>query len=656
MPKNPNSAAGPENTVAPIESEIRRILQVVKEYYDRHIHQKWVGAYKDYLLYTVDRAIEIEDFQTNVKMPIVKMYVDTMWTSIYDNDFSFRVSGRTRSDHKKASSVLNFMEWAFSVSRNREELMQSLKEALITGNGYFKAGFVDQTTEVEFKKGLTEKKSYSLKEQYPTMRYVSCFNVFHDPSAKSIEASRYVIERNIMHRDDLVRNYSAFVSDLEAKAVAFARNPYYFFSYDFERVKYLAFWNDQLVSNNLTLPQSGLFPNDANFDFSTYYKNFLTPHYEGGYHEVIEYWENDRFVLIVDGSTAYDGENPLPIKRKPYYDLLYNKIPGLPFGQGMAVNLSDIQGLADTIFNLMADNLKMQVAPMFTKIKGADFMSSGSEVLTYEPFKVVETNSPDGLKRMELGTPDFTGVNFMDYLFRLGEMSEGVNSYAVGYQDKIERSATGVSARLQSFKARLLPLMDSLNASLSAVCETWTVLAVTLMDESIEAKIKDDNGNPKFMDIKPEELIGKFDLEFDAQALKTATREMRRKQTMDLITLANQSGQDPTTQQFFVDMRALWRILLDSYEIAPDEVVLSEKQVAKAAAKATAVTQAAAESEGRKKDQYFSQPAGQNVTSNVNQNVGDEVNENVVHMIDTPMGQDNDLPPEAELLRESFQV
>lgn len=103
-------------------------------------------------------------------------------------------------------------------------------------------------------------------------------------------------------------------------------------------------------------------------------------------------------------------------------------------------------------------------------------------------------------------------------------------------------------------------------------------------------------------------------------------------------------------------MRALWRILLDSYEIAPDEVVLSEKQVAKAAAKATAVTQAAAESEGRKKDQYFSQPAGQNVTSNVNQNVGDEVNENVVHMIDTPMGQDNDLPPEAELLRESFQV
>lgn len=107
-------------------------------------------------------------------------------------------------------------------------------------------------------------------------------------------------------------------------------------------------------------------------------------------------------VLIVDGHAVIDGKNPLPIKRKPYFDLTYNKIPGLPFGQGMATNLQDIQELADTIFNLMADNLKMQVAPMFTKIKGADMFQDGETVMTYEPFKMVETNSPDGIKRMEL--------------------------------------------------------------------------------------------------------------------------------------------------------------------------------------------------------------------------------------------------------------
>lgn len=51
---------------------------------------------------SVDRAVEIEDFQSNIKMPIVKMYVDAMWSSIYDTNIAFRVSGKNASDHKNA--------------------------------------------------------------------------------------------------------------------------------------------------------------------------------------------------------------------------------------------------------------------------------------------------------------------------------------------------------------------------------------------------------------------------------------------------------------------------------------------------------------------------------------------------------------------------
>lgn len=592
--------------------------------------------------------MEIEDFQTNVKLPIVKMYVDTMWTSIYDNDFTFRVSGRNKKDHKKAGSVLNFMEWAFSVSNSREELMQALKEALIVGNGYLKAGFYDHTTKIEYEKGLTEKHEYDNKEQYPYIKYVSCFNIFTDPSAKSLKESRYVIERTIMHREDLVKQFGPFVADIKTKCEQFAKSPYYFFSYDFDRVKYLSFWNDQLVRAKNQMPETALFPNAANFDFNVYYKNFLTPNYEGGFHEVIQYWEDNRFILIIDGNEAFSGGNPLPIKRKPYFDIHYNKIPGLSFGQGIAANLADIQKLSDTVFNLMSDNLKMQVAPMFTKIKGADFFSEGEKVMSYEPFKVVETNTPDGLKRMELGTPDFTGTNFLDYLFRIGEMSEGINSYAVGYQDKIERSATGVSARLQSFKARMLPLMDSLNQSLSEICETWTILAVTLMDGDIEAKISDDNGNPKFMDIKPDDLLGKFDLEFDAQALKTATREMRRKQIMDLVTLANQSGSDPITQQSFVNMRYLWKELLDTFELPGEDIIMDVKQVANVQAKAQ-VTQ------DKVKEKYFAAPPGQAVTANVEQLVQDQVGNQINHTVDLMPGA-TEGPPEAEMIKEAFQI
>jgi len=51
----------------------------------------------------------------------------------------------------------------------------------------------------------------------------------------------------------------------------------------------------------------------------------------------------------------------------------------------------------------------------------------------------------------------------------------------MGYQNKVERSATGVSALVQAFKARLLPLVESMNQALSNVAEIWVAIALTLM-------------------------------------------------------------------------------------------------------------------------------------------------------------------------------
>ena len=566
-------------------SEVRRIFSSIKQYYENHIHSKYVDGYKNYLLYTADRANEIKDFQTNVKIPMTKMNVDTMYTSIFDNDFKFRVSGRNKDDHKKAQNQLNYLEWWFSVSKSRPELMMSLKETLTVGNGYSKIAFVDNTETVEYFKGA-EKKTIKMREQYPSLKYVSAFNIYHDPSAKSIDDSKFVIERNILTRKEIVNRFKKMIPNIEEitmrtepdKNGKSKVSPYYLYSYDFNRVKYLAFWNDQVVRG----PAFNAIDSTNthwDFDFNLYYKNFLTVNYSGGYHEVVEYWEDNKFILLIDWHEAYNDKNPLPIKTKPYVGYVYNQIPGLSLGMGIATDLVDLQEIMDTIFNLFIDNMKMQVAPMFQKIRGSDVFQDGSSTLEYSPFEMVETNTPNAITRLELGTPDFSGLNLIDQLFRIAEMAEGANSYAVGYQDKIERSATGVSARLQSFKARLLPFVDSLNQWLSKICEVWSVLGVVYLDEEIELKVKDKDDNVKFIDISVEDLIGKFDVEFDAQALKTATRETRRKQLWELLQNASTFGVDPITGNPFVDMRKLWKEYLDSFEMASADIILEEKQI-----------------------------------------------------------------------------
>jgi hypothetical protein len=62
------------------ETEVGRILSSIKTYYAEHLWEKWVEAYKNYFMYKIDRQLKIKDFQTNIKSPVVKMYVDAMWT------------------------------------------------------------------------------------------------------------------------------------------------------------------------------------------------------------------------------------------------------------------------------------------------------------------------------------------------------------------------------------------------------------------------------------------------------------------------------------------------------------------------------------------------------------------------------------------------
>ena len=50
------------------------------------------------------------------------------------------------------------------------------------------------------------------------------------------------------------------------------------------------------------------------------------------YCEVIEYWEDDVFGVMINGHELYYGINPLPIKKKPFFAIPYNKPPGIPFG------------------------------------------------------------------------------------------------------------------------------------------------------------------------------------------------------------------------------------------------------------------------------------------------------------------------------------
>lgn len=560
------------------EDRMRETLEIVKNFYSIHLWNKWASAYRNYFMYKLDRALLIKDFQTNIKSPVVKMYVDAMWTGLYDNVINFRVVGRDREDQKKADDVKAFLERWFSASNSRMELMQAIKEALICGPGYLKIGFLDKEKKIEYKKWL-KKVTKVTKEQYPYIKYVPVFNLFIDPTVKTFEESPYVFERNVMTVEAFKKYYGNYFNDKTEGIIKYAlANPYYFSWYDYNKIKHAAFWDEREIKRfffNYTENNN----NDwGTFDIFT--QNYLSFEQNSKYVEVIEYWSDDKHCTMVNGKVFLDEDNPLPLKKKPYVDIEYNKAPGLAFGSWLGVTLEDIQNITDELLNLQMDNTKFQIAPMFQKLKWSDMFSQDANGLLYEPFKVVEVNTPEWMHRLELGSPEFTGVDMIQFLLQLWEMSEGLNSYSMWYQNKVERSATWVSALVQAFKSRLLPLVESMNQALAKIAEMWTATAVVMMDDMIAIRQMGKDGKPVFKDITIDDLVGKYDIEFDAQALKSATREIKRDQLLQLLNTAINWWVDPNTGEYFIDMRELRREIIDSFEMSQD-LVMNSKEVNK---------------------------------------------------------------------------
>ncbi len=551
--------------------EVWRILNFIKNYYQDHLREKRVAAYKNYFMYKIDRQLKIKDFQTNLKSPVTKMYVDAMWTWVYDNIINFRVIGRDRDDQKKAEKVKAFLERWFSVSNSREEFMTTLKEALICWPWYIKVGYVDREKNIKYRKDFKDVK-HTIKEQFPYIKYASIFNIFHDPTVERFEDSPYVIERKVLNKDSVKKYYTSLVKDIDKKMDEAIAQPMYFSNYDYNKIKHTLFWNKDYITRYIV---------DNNMDMDTFTRNYLSIDYQGNYIEVIEFWTNDELIILFNWREAYAGPTNLPINKKPYASIQYNKAPGLAFWNGLWTSVADIQSMVDELLNLQMDNTKFQIAPMYQKIKGSDMFSANSKKwLEYTPFWMVEVNTPDGIKRLELGSPEFTGTNMIQFLLQLWEMSEWVNSYTMGYQNKVERSATWVSALVQAFKARLLPLVESMNQALATIAEMRIAIAVTLMKWDFTVRVLWEDGSAIFKEVTLDDLLGKYDIEFDAQALKSATREVKRSQLAELLPIAMQAGINANTWEYFIDMKKLWRSIFEAYEL-PQDLVMESKDIVK---------------------------------------------------------------------------
>jgi hypothetical protein len=575
----PTVAASPNNS-----TNVVSIIQKLARHFQQNVWPEDIKDYKDYVVYTSKydkNGKEIPEWQTNGTIPISRMHNDVMFSSVYDNVLQSRVSWRTKEDHVKADTVRNFVEWGMSRGQSRKELIESAKEAIICWEGYNFMGFKNVTERIKYKDKDGKPQVKEITEQYPFLEYVSTFDVMFDPTVTNFYKSKYVIRRRIEHIDEIKARYSTFIKDF-AIAEGKAKDGSPIFSRDYNRIKFALINNEAGAETMSTTAQTGNSQTpgeDISLDFLTpSVKNQLTINYEGGFYEVIEYWEKRKFILLLNGVEVYSGPNPFPVQTVPVVQMLSNKIPGAPISISNSQAIRHVTRVIDSLMNLTVDNIKLSVCPLFEMAAGTDIDLGGKEYLEYDPFKIYKTTTPGSIKKIDLGTGDFSGVNLTQFFIQIAEMISGTSGYAIGYQNKVERSATWVSALTTASKTRLNEFMDSMNLALSTISEFWIQCGIAILPGEISIKIDDPDGEVKFQDITIEDIIGKFDFEFDAKALKTATRELQRAQAMKLLELAAQVAINPVTGEAYVNVPELFKIVVDSFEFDGRKVVLSTEE------------------------------------------------------------------------------
>jgi len=227
------------------------------------------------------------------------------------------------------------------------ELRKGIFEQCLLGTGIVKGPF-NHTKTIHKWSSDDEGRFYDPEEKLvPRLNYVSCWDLYPDPSALSLEDAEYIIERHRMNRSQLRQLITRPFFDKDAIEECLAMSPSY---------------------------------EERHFEHTLYADN--DPTYSEGRFEVLEYWgvldaKMARAIQLDLPKNTSDLEqvqinawicgnqilrvvlNPFVPERLPYQVFPYEKNPYRFFGIGVPENMEDAQLLMNGHVRMAIDNLAL---------------------------------------------------------------------------------------------------------------------------------------------------------------------------------------------------------------------------------------------------------------------------------------------------------
>ena len=433
-------------------------------------------------------------------------------------------------------------------SKGSSEIRNALLESALLGTGIVKGPFNFNKKLHKWETSEDGERTYNpLEVRVPRIEFVSCWDLYPDPAATSVEECEYIVHRHKLNKSQLrqLRNMPYFDEDAIRNCLQMGAN-----------------YEEKSFESHLK--------DDARSD-EDYQSNF----------EVLEYWgimdaEYAREVGIELSDDIDDLDevqvnawicgnsllravvNPFTPYRLPYHAFPYERNPYNFFGIGVAENMDDSQQIMNGHARMAVDNLAMAGSLVFDVDESA---LVGGQSMEIYPGKIFRRQAGmPGQAIHGLKFPNTAPENMMmfDKFRQLADEQTGIPSYSHGQTgvQSMTRTASGMSMLLGAsslnIKTVVKNLDDFLLRPLGEAFFQW---------------------NMQFFE-------GGLDVKGDLEVKATGTNSLMQKEVRSQrLTTFLQTVQNPAVAPF-VKISKLISELAYSLDLDPDEVLNDPEEAA----------------------------------------------------------------------------
>ena len=322
-------------------------------------------------------------------------------------------------------------------SNGSVELRNAIFESCLLGTGIIKGPFTYNKTLHKYSETGNGREYTPETVKVPKMEFVSIWDFYPDPNARSMEEAEFVIQRHRLNRNQVL--------DL-------ANRPFFDKQAILECLRMGAKYNKKSWETDIDLEKSQYPDIESNrFEVLEYWGTIdaMSAREEGlELDESIDDMEEVQVnVWMIRDKVIRIVQNPFKPFRTPYQSFVYEKNPYTFFGIGVPENMDDAQQIMNGHARMAIDNLALAGNLIFDVDESALASNQTMEVFPGKIFKRQAGVPGQSIYGLKFPNTAVENMQMFDKFRQLADESTGLPSYSHGQTgvQSMTRTASGMS-------------------------------------------------------------------------------------------------------------------------------------------------------------------------------------------------------------------